>query len=111
MHTDHMRRIVVAVGVAYGSDIERVRELLLECVKADPRVASFPAPFVHFSDFGASSLDFQLRFFIRDLMLYPVVETDVRFAIDKAFRENNIEIPFPQTDLHIRSGLPQVKSK
>ncbi len=111
MHTDHMRRIVVAVGVAYGSDIERVRELLLECVKADSRVASFPAPFVHFSDFGASSLDFQLRFFIRDLMLYPVVETDVRFAIDKAFRENDIEIPFPQTDLHIRSGLPHIKSK
>lgn len=111
MHTDHMRRIVIAVGVAYGSDIEKVRELLLECVKEDSRVASFPAPFVHFSDFGASSLDFQLRFFIRDLMLYPVVETDVRFAIDKAFRDNNIEIPFPQTDLHIRSGLPRVKGK
>ncbi len=111
MHTDHMRRIIVAVGVAYGSDIEKVRELLLGCVKDDSRVASFPAPFVHFSDFGASSLDFQLRFFIRDLMLYPIVETDVRFAIDKAFRENDIEIPFPQTDLHIRSSLPQVKGK
>ena len=111
MHTDHMRRIIINIGVAYGSDIERVRELLLDCLKDDNRVASFPAPFVHFSDFGASSLDFQLRFFIRDLMLYPVVETDVRFAIDKAFRENDIEIPFPQTDLHIRSGLNPSRGK
>ncbi|MEM8748951.1 MAG: mechanosensitive ion channel domain-containing protein [Pseudomonadota bacterium] len=105
MHKDHVRRIVIPVGVAYGSDVEKVRELLYECVKGDERIATHPAPFVHFSDFGASSLDFQLRFFIRDLMEYPVVETDMRFAIDRIFRENDIEIPFPQTDLHIRSGL------
>ena len=111
MHTDGMRRVTIAIGVAYGSDIEKVREVLLTCVQDDSRVASFPAPFVYFAEFGASSLDFELRFFVRDLMLFIEVETDVRFAIDKAFRENHIEIPFPQTDLHIRSGFPQIKGK
>ncbi len=104
MHTDSVRRILINVGVAYGSDTEKVRELLLECLEGDDRVATHPGPFVHFSDFGASSLDFQLRFFVRDIMTTPVVETDIRFAIDKKFRENGIEIPFPQRDIHIKSG-------
>lgn len=108
MHTDSVRRIVIGVGVAYGSDIHKVRELLLQTIEGDDRVASYPPPFVYFANFGNSSLDFQLRFFIRNIMETPVVETDVRFAIDKAFRENDIEIPFPQTDLHIRSGLPDL---
>ncbi len=107
MHTDSVRRILIVVGVAYGSDVEKVRELLLETIKDDDRVATFPPPFVYFADFGASSLDFQLRFFIRDIMETPFVESDVRFRIDKTFRENGIEIPFPQTDLHIRSGLAE----
>ncbi|MDD9910701.1 MAG: mechanosensitive ion channel [Ahrensia sp.] len=107
MHTDSVRRVVIAIGVAYGSDIEKVRNVLLETVEGDDRIATFPHPFVHFADFGASSLDFQLRFFLRDIMETPFVETDVRFRIDKAFRENGIEIPFPQTDLHIRSGLKE----
>ncbi len=111
MHTDSVRRILIAVGVAYGSDVEKVRELLLETVKDDDRVATFPPPFVYFADFGASSLDFQLRFFIRDIMETPSVESDVRFRIDKAFRENEVEIPFPQTDLHIRSGLAEALAR
>lgn len=108
MHTDSVRRIVIAVGVAYGSDIEKVREILLSTVEGDERIADFPEPSVYFADFGSSSLDFQLRFFLRDIMETPVVETDIRFAIDRLFRENGIEIPFPQQDLHIRSGLPEV---
>ncbi len=109
MHVDHMRRIIIRVGVAYGSDVELVRDVLLGTLNNDSRVASHPAAFVYFADFGASSLDFELRFFVRDLMDLIVVETDTRFAIDKAFRENNIEIPFPQTDLHLRSGFPVIK--
>jgi len=105
MHTDSIRRIIIGVGVAYGSDVEKVRELLLATLEGDNRVATFPPPFVYFADFGSSSLDFQLRFFIRDIMETPVVETDIRFKIDRTFRDNGIEIPFPQTDLHIRSGL------
>jgi len=107
MHKDSIRRIIIGVGVAYGSDIEKVRELLLATLEGDNRVATFPPPFVYFADFGSSSLDFQLRFFIRDIMETPVVQTDIRFKIDKTFRENGVVIPFPQTDLHIRSGLAE----
>ena len=73
MHTDSIRRIIIGVGVAYGSDVEKVRELLLATLEGDNRVATFPPPFVYFADFGSSSLDFQLRFFIRDIMETPVV--------------------------------------
>ncbi len=114
MHKDHVRRIIIRVGVAYGSDVVKVRDILLGVLEGDTRVSAFPPPFVYFADFGASSLDFQLRFFIRDLMETPVVESEVRFAIDKAFRDAGIEIPFPQQDVHIRSGLepgPEPKAK
>lgn len=105
MHSDHVRRVVIMIGVAYGSDVEKVRDILLEVVSHDERISKNPPPFVYFADFGASSLDFQLRFFIRDIMETPMVESDVRFAILKALGESGIEIPFPQQDLHIKSGL------
>lgn len=104
MHTDRIRRVNIKIGVAYGSDIEQVREILLACIGDDERIASHPAPFVYFTDFGASSLDFELRFFLRDLSDILAVETDTRFAIDRLFKENGIEIPFPQRDLHVRSA-------
>ena len=103
MHIDHVRRIIIPVGVAYGSDIEKVRQLLLDSVKGDSRVATNPEPFVYFADFGASSLDFQLRFFIRDLMETVLVESDVRFRITALFAEHDIEIPFPQQVLHVKN--------
>ncbi|MEO1399006.1 MAG: mechanosensitive ion channel domain-containing protein, partial [Pseudomonadota bacterium] len=109
MHVDRIRRVIIRIGVAYGSDTEKVREVLLSVLEDDDRVSTHPAPFVYFADFGASSLDFELRFFIRDLMEVIPVETDVRFRIDKAFRDHDIEIPFPQQDIHIRSGLPDTK--
>ncbi|MEM1038785.1 MAG: mechanosensitive ion channel domain-containing protein [Pseudomonadota bacterium] len=110
MHVDRIRRVIIRIGVAYGSDVEKVREVLLCVLEDDDRVATHPAPFVYFADFGASSLDFELRFFIRDLMEVISVETDVRFRIEKAFREAQIEVPFPQQDIHIRSGLPDPKT-
>ena len=103
MHVDRVRRLVMPIGVAYGSDTELVRDILKGVLMADERVARLPEPFVYFADFGASSLDFQLRFFIDDISNTQFVESDIRFAIDRAFRENGIEIPFGQTDLHLRS--------
>lgn len=95
-------RRIVQVGVAYGSDIERVRQILMEIAYQHPRILRRPHPEVLFSDFGDSALIFQLRFWVH-IDWFLVVETDVRFDIDRLFKENNITIPFPQRDLHFKS--------
>ena len=101
-HKDRLGRIEIKVGVAYGSDTEKVRDLLLDCAKAQDGLIAHPEPFVLFQDFGASSLDFELRGFLRDVEQVYRVGSELRFAIDKAFREAGIEIPFLQTDIHLR---------
>jgi potassium-dependent mechanosensitive channel len=101
-HKDKMGRVEVRVGVAYGSDTEKVSDILLACAKTHPDIMSWPAPFVLFSDFGASSLDFDLRAYLRDVEKRIIVASELRFAVDKAFREAGIEIPFPQSDLHLK---------
>ncbi len=95
-------RRTLAVGVAYGSDIELVRRLLIEVAYKHPRILRRPHPEVLFSDFGESALIFKLRFWVH-IDWFLIVETDVRFDIDKVFRENGITIPFPQRDLHFKS--------
>ena len=90
----------VAVGVAYNSDVNQVRELLLNVAREHSMVLKKPAPVVLFNDFGESSLDFELLFSINKSFESNIVKSDIRFAIDKAFRENNIEIPFPQRVVH-----------
>lgn len=114
MLRDRIGRVKVAIGVAYGSDTTLVKDLLIEVANAHPDILTSPtehAPSVTFKDFGASSLDFSLRVFIPDIERRFVVASDLRFAIDAAFREHGIEIPFPQRDLHIRSGELPVKVK
>lgn len=101
-HNRKLTRFSVVVGVAYGSDVEKVRDVLVECAKAHPDVVKNPEPFVFFSDFADSQLTFSLQFFSRSVFSIEFVKSDIRFAIDKAFRENNITIPFPQRDLHIK---------
>ena len=100
-------RIRISIGVAYGSDTARVKEILLnlavehELVLKEGNYRKVPPPQVLFMGFGDSSLDFELRCFIRDIRTWPVVKSDLNFAIDAAFREANVEIPFPQRDVHI----------
>ena len=99
-------RVRVPIGVAYGSDTSLVKELLLKAA-ADHNDAisndySISDPQVMFLSFGDSSLNFELRFFIKDIKKRISVLSDLNFAIDAAFRENGIEIPFPQRDVHIR---------
>jgi len=103
---DKIGRVEVTVGVAYGSDTEKVKQVLLEVVKAHPQVRATPHPQVLFMNFGDSSLDFEVRGFIRNIADIYTVNSDLRFAIDKAFRENKITIPFPQRDLHVVSAVP-----
>ncbi|MCZ4282774.1 mechanosensitive ion channel [Kiloniella laminariae] len=102
-HKTKIGRISVLVGVSYDSDEEQVRDLLVELASAHPALLNKPGPYVLFTGFGASSLDFSLRAFLRDVEDSASVASDLRFAIRKAFREKGIEIPFPQHDLHIRT--------
>lgn len=91
----------VSVGVAYGSDTEKVKSLLLESVIDQKGVLKAPEPFVLFEDFGDSSLNFSVYFFIKDSFSDPIFKSEIRFRIDALFRENGITIPFPQRDVHL----------
>lgn len=91
----------ISVGVAYGSDTELVKNTLLECAISQSGVLKSPQPFVLFNNFGDSALEFGLYFFVRDSFVDPRIKSELRFAIDKAFREHKISIPFPQRDVHI----------
>jgi len=95
-HHNNKIRYSIDVGVAYGSDTSIVKSLLLKTVKNNPYVMEYPAPFVRFNNFGDSSLDFELNFFSRNILVIEDIKSDIRFAIDKSFRENDVEIPFPQ---------------
>ena len=101
--SDNVVRISIPVGVAYGSDIELVRSTLIDVAKADPRSLEEPPPQVVFLDFGASSLNFELRVHISGADEMVAIKSDFHFAIDKAFREADIVIAFPQLDLHVKS--------
>lgn len=101
-HKNRMVRVIVSVGVAYGSDTRLVRDLLIKCAEKHPHVVAEPAPAVVFRNFADSALAFELRTFVDDADYVGEVRNDINFAIDDAFREHKIEIPFPQRDLHIR---------
>ncbi len=103
---DTRGRMRIPVGVAYGSDTDRVRDILLKISEDHTKVisdGSAPEPKVLFMSFGDSSLNFELRAFIQNIDERLQVVSDLNFAIDAAFREHGIEIPFPQRDLHVRS--------
>ncbi|MGI9423323.1 MAG: DUF3772 domain-containing protein [Hyphomicrobiaceae bacterium] len=101
-HRNTLGRVIVGVGVSYNSDPEKVRSLLLEIAKECDAILSFPEPFVSFDEFGASSLDFTLRCFVSDINSSLRAKTALRMAIFARFRDEGIEIPFPQQDVHLR---------
>jgi potassium efflux system protein len=96
-------RLLLPVGVAYGTDPEKVQKLLLDIVRAHPDVLSEPAPSVFFTAFGPSSLDFEIRVFVDGTSKRLPTQHDINVAITRRFAENGIEIPFPQQDVHLRS--------
>jgi len=106
-YSDPVLRLVIPVGVAYGSDVEKVRELLEQVAKDEQLVSKVvltkPAPYVNFVGFGSSSLDFELFIWIADPHFAVQIKSNLNFRINKIFSEHDIEIPFPQRDLHIRS--------
>ncbi|MCB0484239.1 MAG: mechanosensitive ion channel [Flavobacteriales bacterium] len=97
-------RFSLKVGVAYGSDTRQVESLLIEAAKKHPEVLQQPLPFVKFIDFGDSALIFEIVFWSENGWQVEITKSDVRFEIDRLFRKNNITIPFPQRDLHIKSS-------
>jgi potassium-dependent mechanosensitive channel len=99
--SDRQTRVVIPVGVAYGSDTELARQTLLDVAAAEDDVLDDPEPTAFFLGFGASSLDFQLRVFIDDTDKLFLVRHRLHMAIDAAFREKNITIAFPQQDVHL----------
>jgi small-conductance mechanosensitive channel len=101
-HRDRRGRVEVKVGVAYGSDPEKVRNVLLACAKAHRTIARWPESSVQFQDFGPSELVFILRGFVDDVETKGEVESDLRYAITRAFAENGIVIPVPQSEVSIK---------
>ncbi len=108
--SDTSGRIDIPVGVAYGTDPERVLALLLGVAAAHPDVLEEPAPSALFRAFGESSLDFELRCWLPRFERFPQVQSDVSVAIYRALREAGVEIPFPQRDVHVRSG-PEARER
>lgn len=96
-----LTRESVEVGVAYGSDVELVKKLLLQAANSHPDVVDIPEPAVLFTNFGDSSLNFKLVFTINDSFKASFPKSDIRFEIDRLFRKHKISIPFPQRDIHI----------
>ncbi len=101
----------IKVGVAYGSDVDLVIKILKESVMEHPLVDNKKQAESRFIDFGNSSLDFELLFFSDNIFRIERVKSDIRRIINKKFIENNINIPFPQMDLHFRSDMKTIIKK
>jgi len=105
MFDDRIGRVILHVGVAYGSDTRLVQKLLLQVMNENPLVIKDDENYnmsVIFKEFGDSSLNFQLKCFIDDILGIYEAQSEINFAIDDILRANKIEIPFPQRDVHMR---------
>ncbi|PCI90293.1 mechanosensitive ion channel protein [Candidatus Kaiserbacteria bacterium] len=94
-------RVKVKIGVAYGSDLAKVESMLLSIAEANERVLAEPAPSVSFLSFGDSALDFMLSCRVQNPLDVFSVRSELHHALNTCFAENNIEIPFPQQDVHL----------
>ena len=108
---DEETRFKVEITVAYGSDLEKVKEVLLACALSNDKVLKNPSPKVRFTNFGDSALEFELLVWSNYSFLIDEVKSQLRYEIDKRFRTARIEIPFPQRDIHIKSGLERLQPK
>ncbi len=106
--SDTITRIVIPVGVAYGTDTETALRVMTEVVESHDEVLKEPRPTIFFLEFGESSLNFEIRVFVRERIRRLPLIHDLHMMLDKALREAGIEIPFPQRDLHFRSADPNI---
>ncbi len=109
-HHDRNIRFNIPVGVAYKEDPEKVKAILLEAASANKGVMQSPPPDVLFSSYNDSSIDFLLRVWTSEYINRPnVLKSQLYYDIFKRFAEAGVEIPFPQRDIHIRSGMDKIK--
>ena len=95
-HYDNKARFNISIGVAYGSDTKKIKSILIGIAKENIYILKRPESFVRFVEFADSSLNLELHFWTKNFLIIEDIKSDLRFSIDEAFRENNIEIPFPQ---------------
>jgi potassium efflux system protein len=105
--SDPITRVILRVGVAYGSDVNKAQEVLIGVASANERVVDDPAPEVFCVGLGDSSIDFELWVYIKDLEDMMPLSHEIHASITHALNEAGIEIPFPQQDIHVRN-LPEV---
>ncbi len=104
--SDPITRIVIPVGIAYGSDTDKAHRIMTEVVNAHPEVLKEPKPAVFFLEFGDSALVFHVCVFVRERIRRLPLTHDLHMMLNRALKEGGIEIPFPQRDLHLRSVAP-----
>jgi small-conductance mechanosensitive channel len=105
-HDNRITRLILTIGAGYNSDPKEVMEVLLQAAEEHGLVMKDPAPTVFFENYGVSSIDFHLAIWLEDPSYRKRVPSDLRLMIWKEFARRGIEIPFPQQDIHIRSGIP-----
>ncbi len=108
--SDPITRLVIKVGIAYGSDTKKAHQIMVDVITAHSDVLKEPNPTVFFVGFGDSSLDFEIRVFVRERLLRMPLTHDLHMALEAALRKADIEIPFPQRDLHLRSVDPAIST-
>ena len=104
-HNRGLARFSVTVGVAYGSNVQKVKSTLIACATEQERILKKPLPTVLFRDFGDSALQFDLKFWSRHFKEIEIIKSDLHFSIEKAFREARIRIAFPQMDVHMHRNI------
>jgi potassium-dependent mechanosensitive channel len=105
------KRLNITVGVAYGTDLETVRQLLIETFSQDERILKYPAPLIHFQQFNNSSIDVNIFFWVKNIREGFATKSDMIIAIDKLFKANRITIPFPQQDVYLHQTRLDEKNK
>lgn len=109
-HSDNLIRIDIPIGISYSSDPNRVKEVLIKALSHLENRVEEPPIDVFFTNFGESSLDFTVLIWTDQPLKKKRIESEARFAIWKALNENDIEIPFPQRDIHIKNKESEVNS-
>ena len=103
-YEDPRVRYHLTVGVDYRSDVNQVKQLLLQAARSHPHVLANPEPDVGLAGFGDSALQFDLSFWIAEAKGGVGVQSDLRFEIHRLFKENGIELPFPQREIHLKAA-------
>lgn len=105
---NNYRRVDITVGVKYGSNLEKVKKIINDIIQVNPDVAKYPAPAILVNEFTDNSVNIRVLFWTADYDKWVSLKSQIFQQVYEAFAENNIEIPFPQTDLHLKSIDPSI---